>query len=158
MWIQFFVIYFQKNHWICDIKCQNFRTVRNVTPNRKPAVTISFLLHVCKWSAHVVTVYPVCPWMRTKDYWVGSVTSCGCVGGKTCNLGTPDDRSEISPSQRKCVTVYTRCLDCSLYSRWVIYIDIDRMRVIYTWWTSRTLKSPFNQTQPFLNFPATTGK
>jgi hypothetical protein len=32
-------------------------------------------------------------------------------GGKT-----PDDRSEISPSQKKRMTVYTRCLDCSLNS------------------------------------------
>jgi hypothetical protein len=77
-------------------------------------------------------------------------------GGKTYNLGTPDDGSEISPSQRKHMTAYTRYRDSSLYSCWVIYID--RMRVIYKWWTSRTLKSPCNQSQPFLSLPATNGK
>jgi hypothetical protein len=45
------------------------------------------VLRVCKWSAHVVTVYPVCPWMWTKDYWVGSGTCCGGVGGRLITWG-----------------------------------------------------------------------
>ncbi len=151
------MIYFQKNHWICGVKSQNFRTVRNVTPNRKAAVTIFFWFYTCAngrpmWWRSTLSVS-----MDVDQRLLGGFRNLlSLSGGKTYNLGSPDDRSEISPSQRKCMTVYTRCLDCSLYSCWVVHID--RMRVIYTWWTSRTLKSPCNQSQPFLNLPATTGK
>jgi hypothetical protein len=145
-----------KNQWFCDIKSQNFRTVRNVIPNRKPAVTIFFCF------TRVQMVGPcgdglACLSMEVDQRLLGGFRNLlSLSGGKTHNLGTPDDRSEISPSRRKRMTVYTRCLDYSLYSCWVIYID--RMRVVYTWWSSRTVKSPCNQSHPFLSLPATTGK
>ncbi len=147
------MIYLKKNHWICDIKSEKCCTVRNVTPNRKAAVTI------LKKITRVQMVGPCgdglpCLSMDVDQRLLGGFRNLLWLSGrKTYNLGTPDGRSEISPSQRKCMTVYTRCLDCSLYSCWVIY-RIDRMRVIYTWWTSRSVKSPFNQSQPFLNLPA----
>lgn len=153
------MIYFPKNHWIRDIKCQNFRTVRNVTPNRKAAVTILFSFTRVQMVGPCGDGLP-CLSVDVDQRFFGGFRNPLWLwggGGETYNLGTPDDRSEFSPSQRKCMTVYTRCLDCAVYSCWVIYI-VDRMRVIYRWWTSRTLKSPFNRSQPFLNLRATTGK
>ncbi len=112
------MIYFQKNHWICDIKSQIF-----------------FVLRMCKRSAHVVTVYPVCPWMWTKDYWVGSVTCCGCLGRRLITWGP------LRTGQRSALPKGNAWLCIR-----VVWTAACRTKTkILTWGNSSTRKSPLTE-------------